>query len=103
MLWHKNTKQGFVWCCQPLSKKVNSQREKRAVIQWMAEGCLRMLHVHVFLVVPLNACDMAQAGADEHQGGVAVGEGAHRRGALRIWLFRCSMTMFARLRASARI
>ena len=34
-----------------------------------------MLHVHVFLVAPLGACDMAQASADEHQGGIAVREG----------------------------
>ena len=40
-----------------------------------------MLHVHVLLVAPLGACDMAQAGADEHQRGVAVGEGAHYTGA----------------------
>lgn len=40
-----------------------------------------MLHVHMFPVAPLGACDMAQAGADEHKGGVAVGEGAHYPGA----------------------
>src|SRR5699024_3139631 len=39
-----------------------------------------MPHVHILLVSPLGACDMAQAGADEHQGGVAVGEGTHNPG-----------------------
>ena len=39
-----------------------------------------MLHVHVLLVAPAGACDMAQAGADEHQGGVAVREGADNPG-----------------------
>ena len=46
----------------------------------IAESGLQMLHVHVFLVAPLGACDMAQAGADEHQSGVAVGEGTHNPG-----------------------
>ena len=36
-----------------------------------------MLHVHVFLAAPLSACDMAQAGADEHKRGIAVGEGSN--------------------------
>ena len=39
-----------------------------------------MLHVHVFLAAPLSACDMAQAGADEHQRGIAVGESADYSG-----------------------
>ena len=39
-----------------------------------------MLHVHVFLAAPLSACDMSQAGADEHQRGVAVGEGSDYAG-----------------------
>ena len=43
----------------------------------IAESGLQVLHVHVLPVTPLRACDMAQADADEHQGGVAVGEGAH--------------------------
>ena len=46
----------------------------------IAESGLQVLHVHVLLVSPLGACDMAQAGADEHQGGVAVGEGSHNPG-----------------------
>ena len=47
----------------------------------IAESGLQVLHVHVLLVTPLGACDMAQAGADEHQGGVAIGEGTHDPGA----------------------
>ena len=45
------------------------------------KGCLQVLHVHVLLVSPLGACDMAQAGADEHQGRVAIREGTHNSGA----------------------
>ena len=40
-----------------------------------------MLHIHVLLVAPLGTGHMAQAGADEHQRGVAVREGAHNTGA----------------------
>ena len=36
-----------------------------------------MLHVHVLLVAPLGAGHMAQPGADQHEGGVAVWETAH--------------------------
>ena len=43
----------------------------------IAESGLQMPHVHILLVTPLGACDMAQAGADEHHGGVAIGEGTH--------------------------
>ena len=46
-----------------------------------SENGLQMPHVHVFLVTPLGACDMAQAGADEHRGGVAIGEGTYDPGA----------------------
>ena len=34
-------------------------------------------HIHELPVAPLSACDMAQEGTGEHQGGVAVGEGPH--------------------------
>ena len=47
----------------------------------IAESGLQMPHVHILLVTPLGACDMAQAGADEHHGGVAIGEGTHDPGA----------------------
>ena len=47
----------------------------------IAESGLQMPHVHILLVTPLGACDMAQAGADEHQGRVAIGEGTHDPGA----------------------
>ena len=42
---------------------------------------LQMLHVHVFLVAPLGARHMAEPGADQHQGGVAVRECPHHAGA----------------------
>ena len=48
---------------------------KSAGNRGIVHGRLQMLHVHVFLVAPLGACDMAQASADEHQGGIAVWEG----------------------------
>ena len=33
-----------------------------------------MLHVHVLFVSPLRASNMAKPSADQHEGGVAVGE-----------------------------
>ena len=39
-----------------------------------------MLHVHVFFVAPLGARHMAQPRADQHQGGVAIGECPHHAG-----------------------
>ena len=36
-----------------------------------------MLHVHVFLAAPLGARHVAQPGADQHRGGVAVRERPH--------------------------
>ena len=47
----------------------------------IAESGLQMPHIHVLLVTPLGACAMAQAGADKHQGGIAIGEGTHNPGA----------------------
>ena len=47
----------------------------------IAESGLQMPHVHVLPVTPLGTCDMAQAGADEHQGRVAIREGTHNSGA----------------------
>ena len=44
-------------------------------------GLLQMLHGHVFLVAPLSTCHMAQPRADQHQGGVAIGECPHHTGA----------------------
>ena len=35
---------------------------------------LQVLYVHVFLAAPLGARHMAEPGADQHQGGVAVRE-----------------------------
>lgn len=37
----------------------------------LADG-LQMLHVHVFLVAPLRAGNVAQTGADQHEGRIAV-------------------------------
>ena len=45
------------------------------------KGSLQVLHVHVLLVAPLGAGHMAQPGADQHEGGVAVRETAHHTGA----------------------
>ena len=39
-----------------------------------------MLHIHVFLAAPLGTCHMAQPRADQHQGGVAIGERPHHAG-----------------------
>ena len=40
----------------------------------IVHGRLQMLHVHVFLAAPLGARHVAKAGADQHQGGVAIAE-----------------------------
>ena len=42
---------------------------------------LQVLHVHVLLVAPLGARHVAKSGADQHQGGVAIGECPHHTGA----------------------
>ena len=44
-------------------------------------GSLQVLHIHVLLVAPLGTGHMAQAGADQHEGGVAIREGSHHAGA----------------------
>ena len=46
----------------------------------VVQSRLQVLHVHVFLVAPLGTCHMAKAGADQHQGGVAVRERSHHAG-----------------------
>ena len=46
----------------------------------MIQEVFQVLHAHVLLVSPLGACDMAQAGADQHQRGIAVGEGTNHPG-----------------------
>ena len=64
-----------------MRKIVCRQQKKESLCnRGIAQSYLQVLHVHVFLVAPLSACDMAQAGADEHQGGVAIGEGTHDPG-----------------------
>ena len=41
-----------------------------------------MLHIHIFLVAPLCACGMSQAGANQHKGRISVRESAdHSRSA----------------------
>ena len=47
----------------------------------VVQSRLQVLHVHVFLVAPLGARHMAEPGADQHQGGVAIGECPHHAGA----------------------
>ena len=47
----------------------------------VVQSRLQVLHVHVFLVAPLGARHMAEPGADQHQGGVAIGERPHHTGA----------------------
>ena len=64
-------------------RKIVCRQLKEALLYngGIAENGLQMPHVHILLVTPLGACDMAQAGADEHQGGVAIREGTHNSGA----------------------
>ena len=50
---------------------------KSAGNRGILKGSLQVLHVHVLLVAPLGAGHMAQSGADQHEGGVAVRETAH--------------------------
>ena len=40
----------------------------------VVQSSLQVLHVHVFLVAPLGARNVAKSGADQHQGRVAVRE-----------------------------
>ena len=40
----------------------------------VVQSRLQVLHVHVFLVAPLGARHVAKPRADQHQGGVAIGE-----------------------------
>ena len=53
---------------------------KSAGNRGIVHGRLQMLHVHVFLAAPLGARHMAEPGADQHQGGVAVRECPHHAG-----------------------
>ena len=52
-------------------------RVKSAGNGGILKGSLQVLHVHVLLVAPLSAGHMAQPGADQYEGGVAVRETAH--------------------------
>ena len=53
---------------------------KSAGNEGIVHGRLQLLHVHVFLAAPLGARHMAEPGADQHQGGVAIGERPHHAG-----------------------
>ena len=53
---------------------------KSAGNEGVVQSRLQVLHVHVFLVAPLGARHMAEPGADQHQGGVAVRERSHHAG-----------------------
>ena len=53
---------------------------KSAGNRGVVQSRLQVLHVHVFLVAPLGARHMAEPGADQHQGGVAVRECPHHAG-----------------------
>ena len=54
---------------------------KSAGNEGVVQSRLQVLHIHVFLAAPLGTCHMAKADADQHQGGVAIGEGPHHTGA----------------------
>ena len=54
---------------------------KSAGNRGVAQSRLQVLHVHVFLVAPLGARHVAKPRADQHQGGVAIGECPHHTGA----------------------
>ena len=43
----------------------------------VVQSCPQMLHVYVFLAAPLGARRVAKSGADQHQGGAAIGECPH--------------------------
>ena len=47
--------------------------DNRGVLQ----SSFQVPHIHVLLVAPLSAGNMAQPGTDQHEGGVAIGERAH--------------------------
>ena len=54
---------------------------KSAGNEGVVQRRLQVLHVHVFFAAPLDACHMAKPRADQHQGGVAIGECPHHAGA----------------------
>ena len=53
---------------------------KSAGNRGVVQSRLQVLHVHVLLAAPLGTCHMAEPGADQHQGGVAVRERSHHAG-----------------------
>ena len=54
---------------------------KSAGNRGVVQSRLQVLHVHVFLAAPLGTRHVAKSGADQHQGGVAIGECPHHTGA----------------------
>ena len=50
---------------------------KSAGNRGVLQSSLQVPNIHVLLVAPLSAGDMAQPGTDQHEGGVAIRERAH--------------------------
>ena len=44
------------------------------------QGSLQVLHIHILFVAPLGSNHMAQSGAYQHEGRVAIWETAHHSG-----------------------
>lgn len=72
-----------IWQCQELCANwvAGSERMRLPGNGDVIEGGLQMLHVHVLFVAPLGAGHMAQAGTDQHEGGVTIRETTHHTGA----------------------
>lgn len=64
----------------------------------IAQGGLQMLHVHGFLAAPLGTGHMAESGADQHEGRIAIRENAHHRVRWRISRLSRSITLLVRMR-----
>ena len=54
---------------------------KSAGNRGVVQSRLQVLHIHVFLAAPLGARHVAKPRADQHQGGVAIGECPYHTGA----------------------
>ena len=57
---------------------------KSAGNRGVLQSSLQVPHIHVLLVAPLSASDMAQPGTDQHEGGVAIRERAHHPSAVAV-------------------
>ena len=58
----------------------------------------QVLRVHVILVAPLGARHMAKPRADQHQGGISIGERPHHASPAAISRFSRSITLLVRIR-----